>query len=108
MPISLPLDVRKWGNEDDEWPDRRITLASSIYAIMISPRMACLDVAENEAQFLADSVNEYAEALPLIYEMKEALKSIEGKDIEQIDKIAQLIERAEKALDVTSFDKLCD
>lgn len=104
MAIQLPLEVRKWGQDGDEWPDRRVTLGGGQYAVMISPRMASIDVAEKEAQFLADSVNEYADALPLIYDMKEKLQELADKDT----KIADLVERAEKALEVTSFDALSD
>lgn len=102
MSIELPLEVRKWGQEGDEWPDRRITLGGGQYAVMISPRMASLKVAEKEAQFLADSVNEYADALPLIHELKDKLAEVAGKD----ESVAELIKRAEKALEETSFDKL--
>lgn len=102
MAIQLPLEVRKWGQEGDEWPDRRVTLGGGQYAVMISPRMANIDVAQKEAQFLADSVNEYHDALPLIYDMKEKLKKLADND----PAIADLVERAEKALEVTPFDSL--
>lgn len=104
MSIELPLVVRHIGSDGDEWPDRRVTLGSGPYAVMISPRMANLNVVEKEAQFLADSVNEYAEALPLIHDMKEKLAELAGND----PTLAKLIERAEKALEVTSFDSLRD
>jgi hypothetical protein len=103
MPINLPLVVRKWGQEDDEWPDRRISLGSGPYAIMISPRMASLEVAEKEASFIAESVNEYADALSLIHDLKEKLGDFSEKGGESV---AELISRAEKALEVTSFDRL--
>lgn len=108
MPIQLPLTVKEWGNEGDEWPDRRISLSSDPYAVMISPRMAEIGVAKKEAQFLADSVNEYADALPLIHDMMDKLKAINEYFNPDDPVVKALIARAEKALENTSFDKLSD
>lgn len=105
MSIQLPLVAREFGRDGDEWPDRRISLSSANeYAVMISPRMANPIVAKKEAQFLADTVNQYADMLPLFEEMKDKLDSISADDPD----IKALVGRAEEMLKTTSFDTLND
>lgn len=106
MPIQLPLEARLWGQDGDQWPDRRVSLSSENHAVMISPRMAEMGTARKEAQFLADSVNEYAEALPLIHQMKEKLQELLSKNGAEDPDIADLIAQADKAIESTSFDRL--
>lgn len=108
MPIQLPLEVNQWGQDGEDWPERRISLSSGPYAVMISPRMAEIGNARKEAQFVADSVNEYADALPLIHDMKEKLQAISENFNPDDPEVKGLIAQAEKALQSTSFDRLDD
>lgn len=105
MAIQLPLTVREWGDKDDKWPDRRITLTSSNeYALMISPKMANIEVARKEAEFLASSVNEYADVLPILERLKDKAKDIADTQGIQDKELSELIEQAENALKKTAFD----
>lgn len=109
MSIQLPLAAREFGRDGDEWPDRRISLSSANeYAVMISPRMANPVVAKKEAQFLADTVNQYADILPLFEEMKDKLHALMANGGTDDPDIPSLVGRAEEMLKSTSFDTLND
>src|SRR5690554_5824132 len=102
MPIpSLPLEVRQF--EGDEWPEKRISLSSGDYAVMISPRYASLDKAKQEAQFIADSVNAYADSLNMVERMREALKAAKNGD--HIEGFESLLQEADKYLEDNAFDR---
>ena len=72
----LPLIVRRW--DGDEWPDKRISVASrdSQEALFISARYADIDQSEEYAAFIVQACNEHYKQKELNAQLVKALRGI--------------------------------
>lgn len=107
MPITFPLTVRE--HDGEQWPDKRITLAAGSCAVMISPRHAELDAAKREAQFLADAVNGYVDAVPVIDDLTATLMGLmKDHDLEADDATKAMLAKADALIEkfTATFDEL--
>jgi hypothetical protein len=77
LPGFSHLEVRFWDGED--WPEKRISLAcnESGNAIMISPRFVGIEIAKQNANLIANIVNQHNE---LVEALRNAVRIIDFED----------------------------
>jgi hypothetical protein len=102
----MNLEVRKWGTEDDVWPDRRVSIADkdSGKALFISARYADLSESVKQAEEIAAGMNtNYAlkKSEAICEAIEYALAKCDARDNYRWDLLCHLIEEYADRLEAT-------